>query len=151
MKGFQNYLRKQLSERGLRVTRERQIILDHIFEHFGHFDAEELLESLHQQGIKVSRATVYRTLPQLVEIGLLRRHEIGDRQTFYEPSFGRKHHEHLICVDCGSITEFVQEQIEKLQEEICRKHAFKPLSHTLQIQGVCKNCLKTRTGAERSK
>ena len=69
MKGLQHYLRQQLSERGLRVTRERQIILDHAFEHFGHFDSEELLESLNRHGIKVSRATVYRTLPQLVEIG----------------------------------------------------------------------------------
>jgi Fur family ferric uptake transcriptional regulator len=150
MKGLQHYLRQQLSERGLRVTRERQLILDHAFEHFGHFDSEELLESLNRHGIKVSRATVYRTLPQLVEIGLLRRHEIGDRQKFYEPSFGRKHHEHLICVECGTITEFVQEQIEALQEEICDRHEFKALNHTLQIHGLCKKCQSSSTDPDSS-
>lgn len=129
-----------LKQRGLRTTRERRIILSHAFEHFGHFEAGDLLESLRRHGQRISRATVYRTIAQLVETGLLRRHDTADRRTFYEPCFGREHHEHMLCVRCGRILEFVQHEIERLQDEVCRAHGFRPLSHTLQIRGVCEAC-----------
>jgi len=106
----------------------------------GHFYAQELVASLKRHGFRVSRATVYRTLTHLVETGMLRRHELGDRKTFYEPAFGREHHEHMVCLSCGAILEFVQEDIERLQDEVCREHGFRPLSHTLQIQGICESC-----------
>lgn len=133
---FENRLR----ERGLRVTPERRAILEFAFRHFGHFDAEELRAALDHSGIVVSRATVYRTLTHLVETGFLRRHPLGRGRTFYEPSFGRLHHEHLVCVRCGAILEFVQDDIEQLQEQVCREHGFRPLRHTLQIHGVCAAC-----------
>jgi Fur family ferric uptake transcriptional regulator len=53
---------------------------------------------------------------------------------------GHEHHEHLFCVDCGRIIEFVQDDIERLQTEVCRKHRFTPVSHTLQIRGFCEEC-----------
>lgn len=140
MSGLQEYYQKRLRERGLRATRERREILAHAFEHFGHFYAGDLLASLRRHGYDVSRATVYRTLAHLVETGLLRRHDLGDRRTFYEPVFGREHHEHLVCVRCGAILEFVQEEIERLQDQVCREHRFRPLSHTLQIHGICVEC-----------
>lgn len=131
---------RRLRERGLRITAERRRILDHAFRHFWHFDAEELLASLHREGSTVSRATVFRTLGRLVEAGVLRRHPLSDGRAFYEPALGREHHEHLICVECGKILEFVQEEIERLQDEVCRDHSFQPLSHTLQIYGTCEAC-----------
>jgi len=131
---------RRLRERGLRITAERRRILDHAFRHFWHFDAEELLASLHREGSTVSRATVFRTLGHLVEAGVLRRHPLTDGRAFYEPALGREHHEHLICVECGKILEFVQEEIERLQDEVCREHRFQPLSHTLQIYGTCEAC-----------
>ena len=73
-------------------------------------------------------------------MGLLRRHPRSHRGVFYELTFGREHHEHLVCVECGEILEFVQEDIERLQDEVCEQHHFKPLRHTLQIFGVCKAC-----------
>ena len=131
---------RRLRERGLRITAERRRILDHAFRHFWHFDAEELLASLCRDGKPVSRATVFRTLGTLVEAGVLRRHPLTDGRVFYEPALGREHHEHLICVECGKILEFVQEEIEQLQDEVCREHRFQPLSHTLQIYGTCEAC-----------
>ena len=93
-----------------------------------------------RDGKPVSRATVFRTLGRLVEAGVLRRHPLSDGRAFYEPALGREHHEHLICAECGKILEFVQEEIERLQDEVCREHRFRPLRHTLQIYGVCEAC-----------
>lgn len=137
---LQDRCERRLRELGLRLTRERRTILAHAFEHFGHFYAHELLESLESHGHSISRATVYRTLGHLVDAGLLRRHDLGDRRTFYEPALGRKHHEHMVCVRCGRILEFIEEQIERLQDEVCRRRGFRPLSHTLQIHGICDAC-----------
>ena len=69
-----------------------------------------------------------------------------ERRTFYEPEFGRRHHEHLVCLSCGKILEFIQDEIERLQDQVCRKHGFRPLSHTLQIQGICKTCRRGGRG-----
>jgi Fur family ferric uptake transcriptional regulator len=138
--GLDGHFEQRLRDRGLRATRERRTILAHAFEHFGHFGAGELFASLRRHGHRVSRATVYRTIAHLVRAGLLRRHELGDRRTLYEPVLGREHHEHMVCVRCGRILEFVENEIERLQEEVCRRHHFSPLSHTLQIQGVCESC-----------
>jgi Fur family ferric uptake transcriptional regulator len=140
MNGLEEYFERRLKDRGLRPTRERRVVLSHAFEHFGHFEAGELLVSLRRHGHRVSRATVYRTIAHLVATGLLRRHDLGDRRSFYEPVFGREHHEHLVCVRCGRILEFVQQDIERLQDEVCREHGFRPLSHTLQIRGICEAC-----------
>jgi len=136
---------RRLRERGLRITAERRRILDHAFRHFWHFDAEELLASLRRDGTPVSRATVFRTLGRLVEAGVLRRHPLSDGRAFYEPALGREHHEHLICVECGKILEFVQDEIERLQDEVCREHRFQPLRHTLQIYGTCEACRAPET------
>jgi Fur family ferric uptake transcriptional regulator len=140
MPGMEEYFEQRLRERGLRATRERRTILSHAFEHFGHFEAGDLVASLQRHGHRVSRATVYRTIAHLVGTGLLRRHDLGDRRTFYEPVFGREHHEHMVCVRCGQILEFVQKEIERLQDTVCREHGFRALSHTLQIQGICGTC-----------
>lgn len=138
---------QQLRSHGLRVTAERRRILGHALRHFWHFDAEELLDSLRRDGASVSRATVFRTLGRLVDAGVLRRHPLTDGRVFYEPAVGREHHEHLICVECGKILEFVQEEIERLQDEVCRTYRFEPRRHTLQIYGTCEACRTKKTKA----
>jgi Fur family ferric uptake transcriptional regulator len=130
----------RLRDSGLKVTAGRRAIVGHALRHFGHFEAEELFASLRRAGSSVSRATLYRTLGRLVEAGLVRKHPLEDGRTFYEPAFDREHHEHLVCVRCGEILEFVQDEIERLQDEVCREHRFQPLSHTLQIYGTCERC-----------
>ena len=125
---------------GVRVTRERRRVVETISRHPGHFDAESLHARMTAEGARVSRATVYRTLATLVECGVLRRHDVGERQALFEASIGRRHHEHMICVVCGTILEFVEDRIERLQDDVCRRYGFRPLSHALHIHGVCSSC-----------
>lgn len=135
-----DFFQERLRQRGFRMTSERRAILERVVRSQGHFDADSLLRSLHADGQSVSRATVYRTIGHLVDAGLLRKYDLGDRHTQYEPAVGREHHEHMICVVCGEISEFVEKRIEILQDEVCREHGFRPLSHTLHIHGLCARC-----------
>jgi len=131
---------ERLRERGLRATPERLSILDRAFGLRGHFDAEELVGAVRASGSPASRATVYRTLGHLVSTGLLRRHEMPEGAARFEPREGRPPHEHLLCIECGTMLEFVEDGIERLQGEVCRRHGFRPPTHSLQIRGVCRSC-----------
>ena len=142
---------RRLRDQGLRVTGERRAILQEVFRTTSHFDADSLLTRLRNAGRPVSRATVYRTLSHFVETGLIRRVDSGERHARFEPCVGDEHHEHMICVVCGRILEFVEEEIERLQLEACRRHRFRPISHTLQIQGVCNECQRREAGSEPSR
>jgi Fur family ferric uptake transcriptional regulator len=101
---LKTYIRTQ----GLRETRERYAILKEIYLNLEHFDAEQLYNQLLARGIKVSRATVYNALQLFVEAGLVRRYLFGEGRMLYERSLGRQQHDHLICVDCGAIEEFLR-------------------------------------------
>ena len=136
-----------MKRRGFRATAERRAVLEHAFRHFGHFAVDSLMRSLRRHGSRISRATVYRTVTHLVEAGLLRRYDLGKGPAIYEPVFGRTHHEHLVCVYCGKMYEFVQQRIEELQDEVCRRHRFRALSHTLQIHGICRSCQREGRGS----
>jgi len=142
-KRFQDHLRR----RGLRLTRERRAVLREIEDLNGHFEPEQLLVRLREKGIPVSRASVYRTLPLLLDCGLIEEAVYKDRKTRYEKCQGRDHHDHLICTSCGKIIEFLSEPIESLQDEICRGHGFSPVSHTLEIRGLCDSCSETGEGS----
>ena len=133
---FLHYLR----DNGHRVTSERLRLFDEIFSQHGHIDAEQLLESLQEREVKISRATVYRNLDLLVECGLVRRHRLGRRRYLYEHVHPGQHHDHLVCTECGRVVEFVSPGISALQVEICRAHGFEPSRHQLQIFGVCTRC-----------
>ena len=134
-----------LSRNRLKMTRERRAILDKVLGLRGHFDVEQLLVLLHESGLDVSRATLYRTLPRLVESGLVHKVEMAAGQARYEPMFGRHHHDHMICLGCGAIVEFESRDIERLQEEVCRRKKFRMTDHTHQIRGYCERC--ERAGA----
>jgi Fur family ferric uptake transcriptional regulator len=106
----------------------------------GHFDADDLFAKLNAKGVQVSRATVYNTLDLLVDCGLISRYRFGENHSRYEKAFGRPRHDHLICLECGDIIEFVNDKLDKLQQEVCSEHKFKPHNSTLQIFGVCQAC-----------
>ena len=137
---------ERLRERGLRATPERIAILGQATRMRGHFDAEELLLALRRKRSRASRATVYRTLGHLVALGLLRRHEMPEGGARYERWAGRTPHEHLLCIRCGAMLEFVEDGIGRLQDEVCRRHDFLPLTHNLQIRGVCRDCRDAGNG-----
>lgn len=135
--------REFLEMRGLKCTGERLKIVEHVFEKHNHFDADQLVASMKNRGLNVSRATVYRSLSLLVEAGLLRTLEFG-ASTAYEHDYGYPHHEHLYCVKCGQVFEFVSEELTELQEYVCRHHRFRPTDHTFIIRGVCEACSRSR-------
>jgi len=137
---YEDVFRDFLQTRGLKLTRERKVILEEVFKYHDHFDIDEFYLKVRQNGLRVSKASIYRTLPLLLECGLVDEVKTTERQAFYEHIHGHKHHDHLICLSCGKVIEFYSPAIEKLQEEICRKSRFKSLRHILEIQGHCKDC-----------
>jgi Fur family transcriptional regulator, ferric uptake regulator len=125
---------------GRRLTREREEIVRTIEETEGHFNPQTLYERLKAKGSKVSRASVYRTIPILVEHGVIAEVEKTEKHAHYERVMGRAHHDHLICLACGRTTEIYSPTLEMLQEEICARVGFKGVRHTLEIMGYCREC-----------
>ncbi|MBT3216905.1 MAG: transcriptional repressor [Candidatus Marinimicrobia bacterium] len=133
-------LKKALKKEGLRYTSQRQAIWDEICSSDEHRDVEELFISIRQAGIKVSRATVYRTIDVLVKNNLVRKLDLGDGRSLYEHKIDPTHHDHLVCIRCGRIEEFMMEEIESLQDRIAKKHNFKLIRHIHQLFGICSEC-----------
>lgn len=133
-----------LKENNLRSTPERFRILDEVMNGSGHFDADELYTKLRNKGVKVSRATVYNSLEVLVNCGLISKYRFGENHSRFEKAFGRPRHDHLICLNCGDIIEFISEKINKLQEEVCKEKNFTPQNSTFQIFGLCSRCQKEK-------
>lgn len=132
--------REFLHGRGLRFTRERQAVLDEVLAQGGHFQIQHLCQRMARHEPRVSKATVYRTVALLVQCGLVREVIAGERRTNYETIYARRHHDHLICLRCGKIIEFVNNQIESLQDEVCQHYGFQAKGHSLEIRGLCKAC-----------
>ena len=133
---FQDFLQQQ----GLKLTSERTALIREIFSTHYHFEADELLFKMKQKSVKISRATVYRTLELLVKSGLVRRVHLGEDHYHYEHVSGDSHHDHLVCTVCGGVIEFHDEELEQRQREICERKKFTPTFHNLQILGVCNDC-----------
>lgn len=129
-----------LKSRGLKLTPQRKAILEEVFASHQHFDIEGLFESLRKKGKRISRATIYRTLPLLVESNLIKEAFRSQETVSYEHIFGHDHHDHLLCLKCGRAIEFRDEKIEELQKSVCKKYSFKPIEHRLGIRGYCKRC-----------
>ena len=106
-----------------------------------HPDADELYFELRKTEDNVSRATVYRVLDALVENSIVRKLEFGDGRARYEMRTSASHHDHLICIDCGKVEEFFNEEIESLQVSIAKKFDFKLERHVHQLFGICQDCL----------
>ena len=127
-------LKNVLSNEGLRYTQQRQIIWDEIRKSTEHRDAEKIYTHIKNKNkIKVSRATVYRTIDVLVKNDLVRKVELGDGRALYEHKYNEEHHDHMICVETGKITEFYNEKLEDLQEEIVKKHGYELVRHVHQL------------------
>ena len=136
-------LTRHLRTRGKsRSTPERFAILNEVLQTQGHFDADGLYYRLKANGVKASKATVYNTLDLLQECGLITKYRFADRLSRYEKAFGLPHHHHLVCLECGDITEFVNERLNRLQEEVCGDRGFRPNSSSVQIFGTCSRCHK---------
>lgn len=119
-------------EHGLRLTGPRRVIMNVLAEATDHPDAVELHRRVTAIDPGIALATVYRTVALLKEKGILERHKFADGKARYEPA-DQAHHDHLINVETGEVVEFRSDEIERLQEEIARKHGFAIVRHRLEI------------------
>jgi Fur family transcriptional regulator, ferric uptake regulator len=133
---FQNFA----LSKGLKSTKQRDIILDCFLSCDQHLSTEELYLKLKESMPGIGFATVYRTLKLFAESGIAREIQFGDGQTRYEHLQAGEHHDHLVCTKCGAIMEFENETIEKLQAEVARSYGFTIINHKLELYGICKNC-----------
>ena len=120
-----------------KVTTERITLLRTLYLHEGHFSVDELLDLMESDGLKVSRATVYRTLDLLVQSGLVRKLILDGQETRYESALTSGHHDHIICVDCHRIIEFYNAELERIQDELMDQNHLQPVKHIHQLYGKC--------------
>jgi len=130
-----------LKSNNLKYTKQRELILEIIYNNNGHFTPEDIynLIKMSYPDVKLGIATVYRTLTLLEDAQIVSSISFGTQGKKYE--FGLKeHHDHLVCLECGGIEEFFDETIEKQQEAIAKKFNFKMTNHIMKITGVCSAC-----------
>ncbi|HDY76219.1 MAG TPA: transcriptional repressor [Candidatus Marinimicrobia bacterium] len=133
-------LKQVLAKEGLRFTCQREEVWKEILSSGEHRDADEIYHSLREKGISVSRATVYRTIDVLVKYNMVRKLDVGVGPSKFEHKIDISHHDHIICMKCGKIEEFVVNQIENLQERVAEQYSFKLVRHIHQLFGICKDC-----------
>ncbi|MBI4353013.1 MAG: transcriptional repressor [Candidatus Omnitrophica bacterium] len=135
-KSFSGFLETQ----SLKLTSQRRTILGQAIEARGHFSADRLLDLSKKKDPTISKATVYRTLALLKESKILEEQDFGDGRKVYERALGHRHHDHFICIRCGKIIEFENDEIEKLQDTEAAKCRFKVVYHSLKLFGFCQSC-----------
>jgi len=127
-----------IAQKGLRKTVQRDAIIAAAFSTKEHFTAEDLLVMAKKIERSVSRATVYRTLPLLVETGFLKEMDFGKDFKYYDPNYvAHPNHNHLICIDCDRIVEFEDKHMETLEDCISKRLGFSPANKTLRIEATC--------------
>ncbi len=143
---FREYLSSR--PKAQRFTEQQRDMVRYIFSQHNHFDADQLIDDMKEQGFRVSRATVYRTLTKLVDAGLLRRLEMGPRM-YYEHDYGYPQHEHMHCTQCDKIIEFQTPAIEMALREVCRQHHFNATGHSFIVRGTCADCTRAMVNKRR--
>ncbi|MCC7084353.1 MAG: transcriptional repressor [Pirellulales bacterium] len=138
-----------LQARGKRITQQRRIIVEQVASRHEHFDADQLLLDLskNRDARRVSRPTVYRTLAEMVDAGLLHKMVLGGRAV-YEHDYGYPQHDHLHCEDCNRLIEFSSDDLIRIRDAVARKHQFRVTGHRLIISGICADC---RTARQRNR
>ena len=121
-------------KRGVRLTDQRKLIANVMSESADHPDVDELHRRVNKIDAKISIATVYRTVKLFEEAGIVEKHDFKGRKSRYEQA-PQEHHDHLIDINTGEITEFVNEDIEKLQKEVAEKLGYKLVDHRLELYG----------------
>jgi len=138
---FVHLFRRYLREQGLPVTQQREAIAEVVFNSSEHLSVDDIETKLREQGERIGKATIYRTLETLVKSGLVEEHDFGEGFKRYEHLFGQQPvREHLICTECGKVSEIHSTELHRVQEEAARKQGFLPSRYRLQIYGLCAEC-----------
>ena len=137
---------EDLKKLGLKATMPRLKILSIMekTEH-RHMSADDVYDALRKAGEDVGLATVYRVLTQFEAAGLVSRHHFEGGHSVFELEQGQ-HHDHILCVKCGRVDEFIDQTIEKRQQAIAEKHGYSMTDHSLYIYGICSECQKEKAG-----
>lgn len=136
---FSNYLKK----RGLKITNQRLLVAEKIFYMNSHFTVDALAEALKDRRDEISRATIYRIVSLMVEAGQLTEYNFGQNVKYYEHLPERHHHDHIVCLDCGHIEEFMEPAIEKIQLDIADRLGFSLTEHSMNLYGRCSEYRET--------
>ena len=126
-------LKEVLQKEGLRFTRQRLAVWTEIGISREHRDADDIYISIRSKGVKVSRATVYRTIDVLVKNKLVRKLDVGDGKNRFESKIDEEHHDHMICLETGNIIEFYNSRLEQLQEKIALDNGYELVRHVHQL------------------
>src|SRR6266700_8094856 len=138
----QEILRQHLKRVGLKQTGQRNTILQSFLETREHLSIHELHDLVKKKDARIGFTTVYRTLKLLAECGLASEVAFHDGIARYEHQYNRRSHHHMVCTECGSSVEFFSTEVERLEQEIGRKHHYVTTRHTFQVYGVCEDCRK---------
>lgn len=142
MKKKKELFRAFIVRQGLKSTRQRDLILDFFLSSKSHMSVEELYRQLRAKHPNIGYATVCRTLKLFAQSGIAHEIRFGDGQTRYEHLAEGQHHDHLVCTGCGTIAEFENKTIEKLQTDVADSRGFLIQSHKLELYGLCAKCRK---------
>lgn len=137
---FNEYIRSK----GLKETSQRNTILNAFLSAEEHLTAEDILRLVNKKKSKVGFATVYRTMKLITDSGVAQEVVFGDGISRFEHKYGHPHHHHLICTDCGEVTEFSSRKMEEVEKHILKKYSFRAESHHFKIFGLCQKCEKKR-------
>ncbi len=130
----------EIAAAGGKRSKSRAQIMEIFFRSGRHLTVEELARKVRARNRDIGSATVYRTLKLLDRLGYAKKLDFGEGVTRYESSLSA-HHDHMVCTECGKVSEFEEPRIESLQEEVAKRHGFSPRMHRLAIYGVCRRCL----------
>ncbi|MFP6664661.1 MAG: transcriptional repressor [Deltaproteobacteria bacterium] len=132
--------RRALKEKGLKTTSQRDDIARTFFASRRHLSIDDLYGEVRQVNPGVGYATVYRTMKLLKECEFAEERHFADGQTRYENADAEEHHDHILCDRCGTIVEFNDEELERLQDDIAKRLGFVLSSHRMELYGICRKC-----------
>lgn len=132
-------IEQKLAAENVRLTMQRRLVVERMVRR-EHFTAEEMVKDVQKMHPSIARGTVYRTLALLQDNGLAEKHDFKHQAPYYELTHGRKHHDHLICLNCGEIIEFHNSKLEAMQEAIVNEYGYELISHSHKLYGLCAKC-----------
>lgn len=133
-------LRGELRERELPFTQQRESVARVLFESTRHLSADEVAAELRERGEQIGKATVYRTLALLVELGLATEHDFDEGFRRYQMQIGAAQYDHMICTSCGTVTQFRNPDLERALERSARDADFEVITRQIKVFGVCHDC-----------
>jgi len=129
-----------LKDNGLKMTRQRRLILEVFLGVEGHLSADELYEVIRKKDPRIGFTTVFRTMKAMTECGLARETDLNDGRTRFESLYRKPKHHHIVCQECSKTIEFYSPDLEEMQAKIASEYGLQPVQQRLQIFGVCKEC-----------